>query len=176
MRIRTVLMAILCLAAACRDDAPVAPSAPLSTLVGKGQVQLVIQQDRRLAGDSALFIVHVVANDVPLAAYQGEITFNAATFDVLAVRTPDPQDGEFRIVNGAAAASGRIQFAGFTPEGFTHTEALRIVARMRDGLAASDLDGTITVAGEVAGASMRPEQLRRSDGVRDARTNLKLLP
>ena len=131
MRQRALLIGTLCLVAACRDDAPLAPPAPLSAMVEKGHVQLVIQQDRRLAGDSALFIVHVVGNDVPLAAYQGEITFNPVTFDVLAVRAPEAREGEFHIVNGDAAATGRIRFAGFTPEGFTNTEALRIVARDR---------------------------------------------
>ena len=176
MRHRTVLLALACLTAACRETTPTAPVTSLDGLVAKGHVQIVIQQDRRVSGDSALFIVRVVGNDVPLAAYQGEVTFNAAAFEVLAVRVPESQNGEFRIVNSDAASTGRIQFAGLTPEAFTSSEALRIVARVRDGLAGAALEGSITVAGEAAGTALRPELLRHSDGVRDAFTNVKLVP
>jgi hypothetical protein len=168
MRQRILLVTLACLALSCSDQSPTAPTANVSALVPKGSVQVVIQQDTHITGDSALFIVNVVGNDVPVAAYQGTITFSPGALEVLSVRTPPANAGEFRIVNDRETGAGRIRFAGFSPEAFGSTEALRIVARVTRGLSATNMVGTLDVAGETAGTAVRKQNLRASDGLRDA--------
>jgi hypothetical protein len=177
MQSRLFLCLLVCCAAVgCKDRQPLTPQTTLTGLVPKGDVQVVIVQDRTISGDSVVFVVNVVPNGVAMAAYQGTISFSAADMDVLAVRTPDAKEGEFRVVNADAAGTGRIRFAGFTTQAFATTEAFRIVARLHGGLGATNLAGTVDLAGEVAGTSIRSDRLRASEGIRDAVTNQQLLP
>ena len=176
MKHRVVLATLLCVTASCREHEPMAPIVSPVTLVPQGSVQVLIQQDRHVAGDSAVFIVSIVPNGVPVAAYQGVVTFSPDVMEVMSVRTPEAKDGEFRVVNAEERAAGRIRFAVFAAEALASTEAFRIVAHVRGGLAASHLVGALDVVGEVDGQAVAATQLRRSVGVYDATTNALLLP
>lgn len=176
MKHRVVLAALLCVAIACRDDeliGPIVSPVPVGPL---GSVQVLIQQDRRIAGDSAVFIVQIVPNGVSVAAYQGVVTFSPEVIRVISVRTPAANDGEFRIVNSEEIKAGRIRFAVFAVEALASTEAFRIVAHVYGELAASNLAGALDVVGEVDGQAVAANQLRRSVGVYDANTNALLVP
>jgi hypothetical protein len=176
MRSRLLVGLLICCAAACKDSQPLTPQTTLTGLVPKGDVQLLILQDRTITGDSVVFVVNVVPNGVPMAAYQGTVSFASTEMDVLAVRTPEAGAGEFRVVNADAAGTGRIRFAAFATQAFATTEAFRIVARLHGGLQAVNLAGVIDLAGEVAGNAIRADRLRASEGIRDAVTNQQLLP
>ena len=167
------LLAVGCLAIAvsCRDRMPTAPARSLTDLVSKGRLQVIVQQDMSVRGDSAVFLVQVVGNGVPVASYQGTLTFNAAALQVMSVETPTPQTGEFFVANADDAANGRIRFAGFATRQFSSTEVMRVVARVSGGLSAANLAATIDVAGGETGLVVPRAQIQGSDGVHDAQTN-----
>ena len=162
-----VLVGALLGTAACAEKHPTAPKTDLVTLVGKGNVQVMIQQDTRVGGDSAVFVVNVVGNGVPVASYQGLLTFDANAMEISAAPTPTGASGEFRIVNAAAAADGVIRFAGFATENFSTTEAFRIVGHFKPGKVPVNLVGKLDVAGETTGSAIRASSLLASNAVRD---------
>lgn len=173
---RTALLAVLLSAAACKDQPPTEPVASPITLVAPGTVQVIIQQDRQVSGEAAVFVVRVVGSGVPLAAYQGRITFAPGTMEVLSVVTPDAVDGDYRIVNATDASKGLIRFAGYSTGTLASTEAFRISARLRDGVSTLKLEGALDVAAEGAGQSMHASFLRSSVGVYDAASNALISP
>ena len=169
---RLALMLILGSLLACRSDEPLAPPRAVPfTPSTKGSVQVLIERSPQLRGDTVLFIVRVIGEGLPLAAYQGTVTFSTAAMDALAVKAPDTQDGEYRVVNDRELAAGRIRFAAFAPQAFSSTEAFRIFARLKQGALATNLVGTLEVAGNTAGAAVRPQLLLRSDGVHNVIAN-----
>lgn len=157
---------------ACREKHPTAPQAGVITLVGQGKVQVVIQQDTRVKGDSAVFVVSIVGNGVPVASYQGAVTFDVASMDVKAVETPTAVAGEFRIVNATELAQGSIRFAGFATEHFSTVEAFRIVGNFKPGHVITNLVGRLDVAGETTGSAIRTSSLLSSVAVHDLYTNM----
>ncbi|MES2179727.1 MAG: hypothetical protein V4550_17845 [Gemmatimonadota bacterium] len=166
---RVVLAAVLCAAAACTDDAT--PIASPITMVPTGDVQVVIQQDKSVVGEDAVFIVQVVANGLPVAAYQGDVTFSPEAMKVMSVRTAENKDGEFRVVNSEQLESGHIKFAVFAPEALGSTEAFRFVARLNGPLSAANVVGALDVVGEASGVSVSTSKIRKSVGIYDAHTN-----
>lgn len=173
---RVALAALVCVAAACSEDQPAARIASPVTMVPPGSVQVLIQQDRTIRGDSAVFIVQIVPNGVPVAAYQGEITFSPSALQVMSVRAAESRDGEYRVVNSEQLKDGHIRFAVFAPEAIASTEAFRIVAHVNGTLAAANLVGGLDVVGQADGAAVGASQLRRSVGVYDANSNALLVP
>jgi hypothetical protein len=163
---------LLLFAAACQDGRT-ATSIVDAGQVPAGNVQLVIQQ-QPASGDSAVFIVRVIGHGVPVAAYQGAVTFLPGGMDVTSVSTPEAQNGEYRVVNSGDASSGRIRFAGFATGDMQSTEAFRIVARVHTPLAALKLQGVLDVVGQATGMNIAPDHLKPSDGVFDAVTNIQL--
>lgn len=165
----------LALLAACEQERVAAPVANPGTMVPPGSVQVIIAQERQLGGDTAVFLVRLAANGVPLASYQGTVTFAADQMQVLSAPTPENADGEFRIVNAENAANGSLRFAGFSTQSMASTDAFRIVARLRGPVASLKLEGSIEVAGLVAGTSIASASLLRNVGVYDASTNAQLV-
>jgi len=169
---RSYLLGLLLVGAAvgttaCAEKHPTAPKTDLVTLVGKGNVQVMIQQDTRVGGDSAVFVVNVVGNGVPVASYQGTLTFDANAMEIAAAPTPTGESGEFRIVNATDAGKGLVRFAGFATEHFTTTEAFRIVGHFKAGKVPANLVGKLDVAGETTGSAIRASSLVASNAVRD---------
>ena len=162
--------------AGCSEQAIVAPLPNPGAMVPPGTVQVIIAQERGLGGDTTVFVVRLVANGVPLAAYQGSVTFVPEGMQVLSVRTPENAQGEFRVVNAEGAPAGKLRFAGFATQALSSTEAFRIVARLRGDVALLKLDGSLDIAGEVAGTQIGAGSLRRSIGVYDASSNAQLAP
>ncbi len=176
IKYRVALAALVCVGAACSEDQPLTTLVSPVTMVPPGVVQVVIQQDMTIRGDSAVFIVSIVPNGVPVAAYQGAVTFAPEGMQVTAVRTAESKDGEYRIVNSQELASGKIRFAVFAPEALATTEAFRIVAHVNGGLAAAKLVGALDVVGQADGAALGASQMRSSVGVYDAASNALLVP
>jgi hypothetical protein len=113
MSLAGAALAVVAVVTSCADKHPTAPQTDLVTLVGTGNVQVMVQQDTRASGDSAIFVVSVVGNGVPVASYQGVLTFDPNALSISQVPTPSGTTGEFRIVNAAEVASGTVRFAGF---------------------------------------------------------------
>lgn len=176
MKKHLLVIAALAAVAACEQERVAAPIANPGTMVPPGAVQVIIAQERQLGGDTAVFLVRLAANGVPLASYQGSVTFAADQMQVVSTPTPENAEGEFRIVNAEHAASGSLRFAGFSTQAMTSTDAFRIVARLRGPLASLKLDGSIDVAGLVAGTPIAAGSLLRNVGVYDASTNAQLVP
>ncbi len=172
MKQRSYLVGLLLVGAtvgtsACAEKHPTAPKTDLVTMVGKGNVQVMIQQDTRVGGDSAVFVINIVGNGVPVASYQGVLTFDPGSMAISAAPTPTGETGEFRIVNAADAANGTVRFAGFATEHFSTTEAFRIVGHFKPGKVPTNLVGKLDVAGETTGAAIRASSLLASNAVRD---------
>jgi hypothetical protein len=159
---------------ACKEKHPTAPKAELVTLVGQGKVQVMIQQDTRVKGDSAVFVVSIVGNGVPVASYQGTLTFDVGSMDIKAVETPTAVAGEFRIVNGTDMAKGSLRFAGFATERFSTVEAFRIVGNFKPGNVPTNLLGRLDVAGETTGSAIRASNLMASNAVLDAYSGMAI--
>jgi hypothetical protein len=157
--------------ASCRDDAPTAVKTLPLLPSTSGTASVVIQREPLGSGDNVVFVVRIVGNNLPIAAYQGVVTFSPKALQVLSVSTPSGTGGEYRVVNDRELAAGRIRFAAFAPEAFSSTEAFRFVARLNDTLLAANLAGALDVAGAPSGSAVRRESLLRSDGVHDALTN-----
>jgi len=171
-----VAVALLALVSGCKEKEPTAPALQLAQFVPVGKVQVMITQDTRVTGDSAVFVVSVVGKGLPMASYQGTVTFNTAALQVVEAVTPNAASGEFRIVNAAEAASGTIRFAGFATENFSSVEAFRIVGRFKPGKLPLNMVGALDVAGEVSGSAIKASNLRASDAVRDMYSNLVVVP
>lgn len=176
MRKHLVAAALLVSVAACADEELNSPLPSPQTMVPPGSVQVIIAQERDLGGDSAVFVVRLAANGVPLAAYQGVVTFVPGSLEIIGIRTPENAEGEFRIVNAEGAASGTLRFAGFATQAMSSSEAFRIVGRLKGDVSALKLEGTLDVAGEVGGTQIIAASLLRSAGVFDATTNAQLAP
>jgi hypothetical protein len=161
---------------ACYERAPVGPRDKLAIDVPPGTVQVILQQDQTTPGDTATFIVRVVANGVKVGAYQGSVTFTPGTLELVNVTAPTA-NGELYIVNPAGFANGRIRFAAYTTAAaFNDTEAFRFRAVAVRPLSETLLTGRLDVAGEPTGAALSRTTLRASHGLRDASTNLVILP
>jgi hypothetical protein len=160
-------LAVMTVVTSCADKHPTAPQTDLVTLVGTGNVQVMVQQDTRASGDSAIFVVSVVGNGVPVASYQGVLTFDPNALSISQVPTPSGTTGEFRIVNAAEVASGTVRFAGFATEKFSNTEVFRLVGVFKPGKVPVNIVGTLDVAGETTGSSIRASSLKASNALRD---------
>jgi hypothetical protein len=154
---------------ACRHDAPTVPSA-LTSGLAKGSVQVLVLQNPSISPDTQSFTVHVVTPDVPLAAFQGALTFNAAAFTVYDVQTPEPVGGEYRVVNAATAASGRMRFAAFAPDHFASDVVFTVRGRLTGSAVAAQFDAVLDVAGETKGSRIPAARLIRAGGARDGGT------
>lgn len=176
MRKHILVAALLVSGTACAEDAVNSPLPNPRTMVPPGSVQVIIAQETALGGDSAVFVVRLAANGVPLAAYQGTVTFAPQGIEIIGIRTPENGEGEFRIVNAEGAATGMLRFAGFATQAMSSTEAFRIVGRLKGGVAALKLEGSLDVVGEVGGTQILASSLLRSTGVFDATTNVQLAP
>jgi hypothetical protein len=169
MRALVAASALSALAAlpACHRDAPMVPSSLTST-VAKGTVQVMVLENPSVSPDTQSFTVHVVTLDVPLAAFQGALTFNARAFTVYDVQTPDPVGGEYRVANAATAAVGRIRFAAFAPDHFASDVVFTVRGRLTGSAAEAQFDAALDVAGETKGARIPATRLVRAGGARDA--------
>ncbi len=169
-------VAALAIVSGCKEKEPTAPALQLAQFVPVGKVQVMIQQDTRVTGDSAVFVVSVVGVGVPMASYQGTVTFNAAALKVDEAATPHAVSGEFRIINAANASTGTIRFAGFATENFSNVEVFRIIGHFKPGKLPLNMVGSLDVAGEVSGSAIRASNLRSSDAVRDMYSNMVVVP
>lgn len=176
MRKHLLTAAVFISAVACAEDAVYSPLPRPEKMVPPGSVQVIFSQERDLGGDSAVFVVRLVANGVPLAAYQGQVTFAPEMMEFIGVRTPENAEGEFRVVNAEQGSKGMLRFAAFATQAMSSTEAFRIVGRLKRDVSALKLAGSLDVAGEVGGNQILSASLLRSSGVYDATTNANLAP
>ena len=167
-----IAIAAVAVVTACAEKHPTAPKTDLVTLVGHGNVQVMVEQDTRAGGDSAIFVVNIVGNSVPVASYQGVLTFDPNAMSVVQVPTPTGTSGEFRVVNAADAATGTVRFAGFATEKFSTTEAFRLVGVFKPGKVPVNIVGKLDVAGETTGSSIRASALKASNAVLDLYSGL----
>lgn len=169
-----VLAAMAPLAAACHDDAPVAPAPGLTTIVPSGGVQAAIQEEAPAPDGSRTFVVRVMTNDVIVSSYQGNVTFEPGAFELVSVKSPQGGEAEAYFLNAAEFSSGRIHFAAFTPRTFGGSsvgngmEAFRFTVRAVRTLDQAHLVATLTVVGRETGVRMAADRLYASPGVHDA--------
>lgn len=169
-------VAALAIVSGCKEKEPTAPALQLAQFVPVGKVQVMIQQDTRVSGDSAVFVVSVVGAGLPMASYQGTVTFNSAALTVAEAVMPTAAPGEFRIVNATNSANGTIRFAGFATESFSNIEVFRLVGHFKPGKLPLNMVGSLDVAGEVSGSAIKMSSLRSSDAVRDLYSNIVVVP
>ncbi|HET8770327.1 MAG TPA: hypothetical protein VFM71_05010 [Gemmatimonadaceae bacterium] len=165
--IRFLLPAVAFSLAACDTDSAMSPPVDVASLVPSGVAQVVLQRDAGPEAGLATYTVRVIAHDMPLAAYQGAVTFPKGALEIVSVVTGESAEGEQRMAN-AQAAEGRIRFAAFATESFESDVAFRFVVREASGAVA--LQAGLDVAGLVNGQAMEAAQLRAAAGVHDART------
>ena len=163
---RTTIILAFALGACADKQAPVAPT-NLVSVVPVGNVEVMLQEQPSTASGTQVFAVRVVANDVPLGAYQGAVHFSAGAFQLVSVETPQV-DGEYHVVNSADFAKGTIRFAAYTTEQFKGNEAFRITVKPLVSIADAHLAGALDVAGEVTGTPIASARLKQSQGIRKA--------
>lgn len=163
----TTTIALAFALGACADkQAPVAP-VDLVSKVPAGNVEVMVQEQPSTASGTQVFAVRVVANDVPLGAYQGSVHFAPGAFQLVSVETPQV-DGEYHVVNSADFAKGTLRFAAYTTGHFTGNEAFRVTLKPLVSLADAHLQGALDVAGEVTGTPIASARLKQSQGIRKA--------
>lgn len=95
-----------------------------------------------------VLLVRVEGAGMVLGAYEGRLQFDPGVFAIDSVTAG--RDGS-RYVNPGDAARGTIRFAGFTPTGFSSTDAVRIVGRALRPIEEARLTATLAVAGDLLG-------------------------
>lgn len=134
------------------------PALPSATTDGVRAAVVLERNDR----NSVVLAVRFDEGSERLGAYQGSITFETDAFQFIDASVPD--DG-FRIFNAGNAGLGVIKFAGFSVEGFTGTEALRINLNPGTDFDPSTIGLVIDVVGTIEGARVPQANLVVLDGV-----------
>lgn len=98
-----------------------------------------------------VILIRVEGAEMVLGAYEGHVEFDPSVFVVDSATAG--RDGS-RFVNPADANKGRIRFAGFTPTGFSSTDAVRIVGRAVKPIEKAQLSATLNVAGDLHGKAV----------------------
>ncbi len=117
------------------------------------------------SADRVVLVLRVEGSGVALGSYQGTVTYDPA---VLMVDSATVGRDGFRFVNANNASKGSVRFAGFTANGFTGTDAVRIVARLRGPLENAKLNAMLEVAGDVDGRRIADGALKGAKGVEPA--------
>lgn len=135
-------------------EEPLPPLAPASAMA-------VVQQAPGESG-TVRWTVRVLARDLVLGAYQGEVTYPAEAYEVVSVSTPE-EDGATRLVN--SGDSGRIRFAAYALEAFGSDVVFTAVMRERQGGVGTGVHAMLDVAGTPAGDALAYSQLSGSRGL-----------
>ncbi len=134
------------------------PALPSATTEGFRAAVVLERSDR----NSVVLAVRFDEGSERLGAYQGSITFGTDAFQFVDASVPD--DG-YRIFNAENAGRGVIKFAGFSVEGFTGAEALRINLKPDTNFDPSTIGLVIDVVGTIEGARVPRANLAVLDGV-----------
>lgn len=164
---RALLLSALVGSAACREDTPVGTVADLTRTLPAEAVQAMVQSSEGPSVGTIRLRVRVLTKDVPLASYQGVITFDAGSFELVSVETPRSEEGGMHLVNPGEIANGQIRFAAFTTEKFADDEAFSLIVKPLRPIGQMQLKATLDVAGETSGTALAGAQLRGSTGVHD---------
>ncbi|MDB4908590.1 MAG: hypothetical protein JWO05_3374 [Gemmatimonadetes bacterium] len=164
-------------ATACEDGKnPAAVAVDPATTVPTGAVQVLVQQQPVTTPGRLTFAVKVLTKDVSVGAYQGALTFEPGSFELVSIESASAKDGEFHIVNSSEFAKGRIRFAAYATESFDGSDAFTITVKPLVPLENAKLVGALDVAGEVTGAAVSKTMLQSSRGILEARTNRVVVP
>lgn len=162
MRFQGLIVLALAAAAGCDDRTQAVPAltAP-PAFTGTGVRAYVVLEPGGTA-DRVTLTIHVDAKDVPVAAYQGQLQFDADAMQILDATAPS--DGN-RIVNAASAGPGVVRFAGFSTDAFTQTAAAQVVVHLTRPIEEAHLLATLDVVGEVTGAAVAKDRVMQQRGI-----------
>lgn len=164
---RALLVAGVFAASACTEDAPVGTVTDLTRTLPAEAVQALVQSSEGPSAGTIRLRIRILTKDVPLASYQGVVSFDAGSFELVSVETPRAEEGGMYLVNPGEIANGQIRFAAFTTEKFLDDEAFSLIVKPLRPIGQMQLRATLDVAGETSGTALAGAQLRGSTGVHD---------
>ena len=144
------------------DDGTHAPALTAPPALTASGVRAYVVQEPGGNADRVTLTIHVDSKDVPVAAYQGQLEFDASAMQILEATTPS--DGN-RLVNAASAKSGVVRFAGFSTDVFAHTAAAQIVVHLTKSIEEAHLLATLDVVGEVTGSAVAKDRVVQQRGI-----------
>ena len=163
MRTAGLMVLMLVAAAGCSDQKPAtAPTGPTPLTSTAARVYVI--QEAGGTAERVTLTIHVDTKDIPMAAYQGRLQFDADAMQIIESSTPS--DGT-RLVNTAAGA-GLVKFAGFTTDVFTQTAAATLVVKPLKSLDMANLTASLDVVGEVSGKAVPKSRLLPASGIYSA--------
>ena len=168
---RAALAASLVLLVACQDETISPPREAPIISVPSGAVQAVIQQEATTPDGLVTFVVRVLANNLTISSFQGTVTFNPGSFELVDKKTPAGSGGITAVLNADKFAEGQMRFAALTPTQFdsiaagSGIEAFRFTVRPLRAVSDANLVATLDVAGTDVGASIGADRMLASPGV-----------
>lgn len=162
MRYHGLLVLALIAAAGCDDRTQAVPLLTAPPALASSGVRAYVVQEPGGTPDRVTLTIHVESMDVPVAAYQGQLQFDADAMQIIDATTPS--DGN-RIVNAASAGPGVVKFAGFSTDAFAHTAAVQIIVRPLKSIEDAHLLATLDVVGEVAGIAVARDRIIQQRGI-----------
>jgi hypothetical protein len=138
-------------------------AAPIAANVAlQPTVRVVVVRAQTANPASVVLIVRVEGTGLVLGSYQGQFRFDPAAF---AVDSSVAMGDGSRFVNAADAARGIVRFGGFTTNGFTGAEAIRVVGRALKPLEKAGIQAVLEVAGDLFGKPVPKAALIAASGV-----------
>ncbi len=156
------LLVLAVVVAGCDDGSHAVPALTAPPALTASGVRAYVVQEPGGTADRVTLTIHVDSKDVPVAAYQGQLEFDAAAMQVLDATAPS--DGN-RLVNAASAKSGVVRFAGFSTDVFAHTAAAQIVVHLTKSIEEAHLLATLDVVGEVTGSAVAKDRVVQQRGI-----------
>ena len=131
--------------------AAVADAASVADTTRAPSVRVSIVRAKESNARRIVLVLRVDGAGMVLGSYEGRVQFDPT---VLAVDSAVAGRDGSRFVNSGDAGRGTIRFAGFTPTGFTNSDAVRIVGRALGRLENAKIIATLAVAGNLDGKAV----------------------
>lgn len=157
MKAKALTMALLVMAAGCKDGAnvPSSPDQPNDPPISNTEeiegVQASLHAGDFDSGKQVLEIWVESDDKVKLGSYQGRFSFDPSVLSLEKIVEPKE---DFRVVNDEKADQGEIRFGAFTVKEFASPVALKLHVRSSRPVEASDVELSLEVVGTVAGDSI----------------------
>ena len=159
MRNHSVVLLAVCVAAC---DSPTQAGSITAPAMMSAGVRTYLVQEPGGTSERTTFTIHVEAKDLPLAAYQGRLEFDASAMEIIDASTPS--DGT-RLVNATSAGPGVVRFAGFSGTAFGQTAAVTLVVRLRKSIDETKMMTVLGVAGEELGTTVSMNRVSQLRGI-----------
>jgi len=162
---------VLAAAAGCDgSDSPISPTggtvADPGPISQNGNVTASLRAGPHQNGEQTV-TVEIEGEDLPVAAYQGAVRFDASGLELVEASVPEAGEGKFFVFNDRGAPEGGIvRFAAYAVRGFDSPEAIRLHFRSERPLRTGDLELALDVVGTPEGVRVPATRISTSPAVR----------